>query len=203
MSWRSSWPEVRRPASRWWESSSFVPWLILNTFRDVSGVVPEWPWSSGFMRKSSRRPNAPSMRFFVPLNSLDNLFVTLASIFSETWVIESSCDVGTFEFDAKLLLGCSSQFSLFKAANFFCCGLPFYGKAFSTINIWLSFYCKIKWEVYSISVRKIKNKWSIGKDWLNIVSTYQLQIIVHSFWRRFNTIAKSFRKGSEKLLKDY
>ena len=95
------------------------------------------------------------------------------------------------------------SFPYSKLPVFFCCELPFYGKAFSTIINWLSFYCKIKWEVYSISVRKIKNKWRIGKDWLNIVSTYQLQIIVHSFWRRFNTIAQSFRKGSEKLLKNY
>ena len=95
------------------------------------------------------------------------------------------------------------SFPYSKLPVFFCCGLPFYGKAFSTINNWLSFYCKIKWEVYSISVRKIKNKRRIGKEWLNIVSTYQLQIIVHSFWRRFNTIAKSFRKGSEKLLRNY
>ena len=61
-------PEVRRPAQGWgslWESSSFAPWFILNTFRDVSGVVPEWPWSSGFMRKSSSLANAPSIRFSV------------------------------------------------------------------------------------------------------------------------------------------
>ena len=31
----------------------------------------------------------------------------------------SSCDLGTFEFCAKLLLGCSPQFSLFRAASFF------------------------------------------------------------------------------------
>ena len=43
-SWLSSRPEVRRPASGWgslWESSSFVPWLILNIFQDVSGVALE------------------------------------------------------------------------------------------------------------------------------------------------------------------
>ena len=45
--------------------------------------------------------------------------MTLPSISSETWVIESSCDLGTFEFYAKLLPGFSSQFSLFKAASFF------------------------------------------------------------------------------------
>ena len=32
--------------------------------------------------------------------------------------MQSSCDLGTFDFCAKLLLGCSSQFSLFNAAKF-------------------------------------------------------------------------------------
>ena len=127
VSWPSSGPEFRvvwlwkMPAAGWgslWESSSFVHWLILNTFRDVSGAVPEWPWISGFMRKSSRRANAPSMRFSVLLNSCDNFLVTLPSVSSETWIMQTSCDLGIFEFCAKLLLGCSPQFSLFKAASF-------------------------------------------------------------------------------------
>ena len=44
------------PASGWgslWESSSFVPWFVLNAFRDITGVVPDLSWISGFMRKSS------------------------------------------------------------------------------------------------------------------------------------------------------
>ena len=62
MSRRSFWPNFRvvwlpkMPASGWgslWQSSSFVPWFVLNAFRDISGVVPEWPWISGFMRMSS------------------------------------------------------------------------------------------------------------------------------------------------------
>ena len=64
VSWPSSGPEFcaiwlsKMPASGWgaiWELSSFVPWLVLNAFRDVSGAVPAWPWFSEFMRKSSRR----------------------------------------------------------------------------------------------------------------------------------------------------
>ena len=51
------------------------------------GVVPEWPWKSGFMRKSSSRASAHSMRFSVLLNSCDNFLVTLPSISSENWVI--------------------------------------------------------------------------------------------------------------------
>ena len=62
LSRRSFWPEFRivwfpkMPASGWgslWESSSFVPWFVLNAFRDITGVVPDLPWISGFMRKSS------------------------------------------------------------------------------------------------------------------------------------------------------
>ena len=62
LSRRSFWPDFRivrlpkMPASGWgslWESSSFVPWLVLNAFRDITGVVPDLPWISGFMRKSS------------------------------------------------------------------------------------------------------------------------------------------------------
>ena len=56
------WPDFRifwlpkMPASGWgslWESSSFVPWFVLNAFWDISGVVPERPWTTGFKRKSS------------------------------------------------------------------------------------------------------------------------------------------------------
>ena len=62
MSRRSFWPEFcivwlpKMPASGWgslWESSSFVPWFVINAFRDISGVVPEWPWINVFMRKLS------------------------------------------------------------------------------------------------------------------------------------------------------
>ena len=73
-------------ASGWgslWESFSFVPWLVPYAFRDVSGMVREWPWICGFMRKSSRRDNASKKRSSVLLNSCDNFFVTLPSISSE------------------------------------------------------------------------------------------------------------------------
>ena len=69
------------------ESSSFVPSRILKHVPDVSGVVPEWPWISGFMRKSSSRAGAPSMRFSALLNSCDHFLVILHSISSETWVM--------------------------------------------------------------------------------------------------------------------
>ena len=62
MSRQSFWPEFRvvwlpkMPASGWgslWESSSFVPWFVLNAFQDITGVVPDLPWISGFLRKMS------------------------------------------------------------------------------------------------------------------------------------------------------
>ena len=109
------------PASGWgsiWESSSFAPWFVCNVFWNVAGVVPEWPGISGFRRKSSRRDSAPIMRLFVLLNSWDNFFVTPPSVSSETWVMYFSCDLGTFEFRAKLLLGWFSHFSLLGSASF-------------------------------------------------------------------------------------
>ena len=96
LSWPSSGPEFcavwlrKMPASGWgslWESSSFFPWFVPYAFPDASGAVPEWPWISRFMRKSSRRDRAPKMRFFVLLNSWDNFFVILPSISWETWVM--------------------------------------------------------------------------------------------------------------------
>ena len=135
LSWPSSGPEFqvvwlwKMPASgggSLWKSSSFVPWFVPYAFRDVSGAVPEWPWISGFMRKSSRGDSASKMRFSVLLNSRDNFVLTPPSISSETWVMLSSCDLGTFDFCSKLLLGCSSQFSLFSDASFlFSSKLPF------------------------------------------------------------------------------
>ena len=55
--------------------------------RSGSRAVPEWPWISGFMRNTSRRANAPIMRFSILLNSYDNFLVTLPSISSQIWVM--------------------------------------------------------------------------------------------------------------------
>ena len=60
------------------------PWFVLDAYREGSGVVPERPCSSGFIRKSWRRANAPRVRFSVLLNSFDSLFVNLPSISSDT-----------------------------------------------------------------------------------------------------------------------
>ena len=64
---------VKMLASGWGslcESSSFVPWFVSNAFQDISRAVPEWPWISGLMRKSSRCDNATNMRFFELLRRL-------------------------------------------------------------------------------------------------------------------------------------
>ena len=72
LSWPSSGPESwvawlwKIPASGWeslWESSSVDPWIVPYAFQDVFGAVPEWPWISGFRRKSLRRDSAAKMRF--------------------------------------------------------------------------------------------------------------------------------------------
>ena len=154
---RSSRPEVRRPASGWgslWESSSFVPCLILNTFREVSGVVPEWPWSSGFMRKSSSLASAPSVRFSVLLNSCDifgdsslnflgNLCYIVLLWSGNIWVW---CQITSDMFLTVFLIQ-SCQF-------FFVVGCHSIEKRFRRLTFDCLFYCKIKWKVYSISVRK-------------------------------------------------
>ena len=119
---------------------------VAGRIRSGSGV----PWISGFMRKTSSCASAPSMRFSVLLNSCENFLVTLSSISSEIW---SSCDLGTFEFCVKLLLGCSSQFFLFKGARFLCFELPFVRKKrFQWLIIDCLFYRRVKLEVYSFSI---------------------------------------------------
>ena len=159
----------KMPASGWgslWELSSFVPWSVPNAFRDVSGAVLEWPWVGGFMRKWSRRANAPNMRFSVILNTCDNFFVTLPSISSSTLSYVAFLWSGNIWVFAILLPGCSSQFFLFNAANFFL--FPkvanFYGKSdcwriifdfFSEEEIEMLFYSLVILEV-SILVNIIK-----------------------------------------------
>ena len=109
------------PASGWgsfWERSSIVPWLSPYVFRDVFGTDPEWPWIIGLRRNTSSRDRASKMRFSVLLNSWDNFFVSLSSIFSETCVIKSCCDLGKFVSRPWLLLRCSSWFYLWRAARF-------------------------------------------------------------------------------------
>ena len=70
-----------------WELSSFIPWFVPYALWDVSGALPDWPWNSGFMRKTSRRDNTPDIGFSVLLSSKDNFLVTLPSISLETWVM--------------------------------------------------------------------------------------------------------------------
>ena len=80
----------------------------------------------------------------VLLNSLNSFFVILPSLSSKTWMIKSSYDLGTFVFCAILLLGCSSQFSLFRAASFhlFLRVAIFYKEYWTTIRTEFLFYEK-------------------------------------------------------------
>ena len=165
-------------ASGWgsfWESSSFVPWLVFNAFREGSGVVPERPGSSGFIRKSSSRASAPRMRFSVLLNSFDNLFVTLPSISSETWVMYSSCDLGAPEFCAKLLLGCFSQFSLFNSANFLLFRVVISLRKSNDQSVIL-YYLSWKWKINLILAVLGNVVEEIQQYWIIIVSISQKNV---------------------------
>ena len=152
--WRSSRPEVRRPASGWglfWESSSVVPWFILNRFRDVPGVVPEWPWSSGFMRKSSSLSSAPSIRFSILQNSFWWLFPQFPrklELYNPPAIWAYLSFKPSYSWDVPH----SSPYS--RLLVFFCCELPFYGEVFWQLIIDCLFYCRVKLEVHSLKAGK-------------------------------------------------
>ena len=123
MSWSFSGPEFRvvwlckRLDSEWkplWASCSFVPWLVLNAFWDVTGAVPEWPWIRAFIGKSSRRDNAPNVRFSVLLNSWDNFFWLCSQFFPKLelrsllmiWEHSSFCQIAPNMFLTIFLFQC-------------------------------------------------------------------------------------------------
>ena len=124
-----------------WGQSSFVPWFSPYAFRDVSEADPEWFWINGFKRNSSSRDRAPKLRISLLLNSLDNFFLTLPSISSETCLILSFCVLGTVVFCASLLPGCSSWFSLLRASSFhlFLKTAICYGKITNNGEYWITF----------------------------------------------------------------
>ena len=90
----------------------------LLKFRDVAGTIPEQTRECGFWKNSSSLDKARKMRLPVLLNSWDNFFVTLPSIFSDNWVIKSSQSPREFVFLAWMFLGWSLVFYLFMAAYF-------------------------------------------------------------------------------------
>ena len=129
------------PASGWrslWESSSFVPWFLRSVFRDVSGAIPEWPWISGFRRKSSRRDAAfrptellGQILCYSTLNFFGN-FSDIVFLWSENiWVL---CQVTPKMFLTILLVNCC-KFSLIPQSCDF-----LREKWRSVIFAWLSFY---------------------------------------------------------------
>ena len=129
----SFWPEFRivwlpkMPASGWrslWESSSFVPWFVLNAFRDITGVVPDLPWISGFMRKSSFTwvkwvGNVSLYRNYPQKNRSIRLYSVLHPESNFWWVFPNGSGKVPETFH-NTFLGCSSKFSVT-----YCCQLSF------------------------------------------------------------------------------
>ena len=107
-----------------WESSLFVPWLILNLLRDVSGVVPESPWISGFMRKSSftwvKWVGNVSLYRNYPQNIRNiRMYSVLYPESNFWWVFWNGSGMVPETFH-NAFLGCSS-----KSFPFYCCQLSF------------------------------------------------------------------------------
>ena len=114
--------------------------LVPGFLRSCSGMFPErsrsvpGPVVSGKIRQFWTK-HPPRIRLFILLNSWDNLFVTLPSISSDTWVIHSSITLATVEFCDWLYLSDPSWLSLATAANFFCSlRLPFRRENYGTVS---------------------------------------------------------------------
>ena len=78
--------------------SRFSELLFLN----VPGTVTEQGRTCGFKRKSSSLDKTPKMRHSVLLNFFESFLVTLPSIFSETWEINSWASSGSSVFCDRL-----------------------------------------------------------------------------------------------------
>ena len=142
MSRRSFWPEFRivwlpkTPASGWgslWESSSFVPWFVLNAFRDITGVVPDLPWISGFMRKVSFTwvewvGNVSLYRNYPQNIRSIRMYSVLYPESSFWWVFWNGSGMVPETFH-NTFLGCSSKFLLIFCSQLsFVSGCHFLGK---------------------------------------------------------------------------
>ena len=134
------------PASGWgslWESPSFVPRFVLNAFRDITGVVPDLPWSSGFMRKSSftwvKWVGNVSLYRNYPQNIRSiRMYSVLYPEWKFWWVFQNGSGMVPETFH-NTFLGCSSKFFLFFAANFRLFPVAiFKGKYWWAVNIQLS-----------------------------------------------------------------
>ena len=131
LSRRSFWPEFRivwlpkMPASGWgslWESSSFVPWFALNAFRDITGVVLDLPWISGFMRKLSftwvKWVGNVSLYRNYPQNIRSiGMYSVLYPESSFWWVFRNGSGLVPETFH-NTFLGCSSKFFLIYCCHF-------------------------------------------------------------------------------------
>ena len=72
--------------------------------------------------------------------------------------MQFSCDLGTFEFCARLPLGCSSQFSLFMAANFFLFPVVIFHGKNKDQSVILDYFCrrKINFGNLTVLINKMK-----------------------------------------------
>ena len=151
LSRRSFWPEFRivwlpkTPASGWgslWESSSFVPWFVLNAFRDITGVVPDLPWISRFIWKLSftwvKWVGNVSLYRNYPQNIRS---IRMCSVlYPESnfcWVFRNGSRVVRETFH-NTFLGCSSKFFLT-----YCCQFSFVSGCHILGKILISCYCSI------------------------------------------------------------
>ena len=98
------------------DSSSLVPWFVPSAFRDVSGVDLEWHKINEFRRNSSNRERVP--KIFCPTEFLRQFFCNSTLNLLRELSDKSLLSAGTALFCSKLLLRCSSHFSLLRAASF-------------------------------------------------------------------------------------
>ena len=105
-------------------------WFQFSTFefRDIFGTDPECTRTSGLRENLSKIDRGPKTRLSVQLTSWDIFIVTLPSISSDTWLINSSWFPWTILFREWLLIKLSSWSSVLMAANICFSVWPFSGE---------------------------------------------------------------------------
>ena len=94
------------------------------------------------------------------------VFLLLYLEFPETCVIKSSCDLVTLVFYARLLLGCSSQVSLLRAASFrlFLRVAIFYRKMTNSGKDWIILLEKSTWQRLKVVCKKALDAKDAGRS---------------------------------------
>ena len=157
-------------------------------------MVPEWSCSSGFMRKLSRRANAPSMWYFNLLNSFGNLFVSFPHFFQK----RELCSLPVIWEHSSFVPSCSRMFlTVFLIA---CCQFSFvrvvffYGKS-NDHSVILEIFCRrtINFGISTVLINTAKGITNTGyylqysKNNKKLVSSVLsfLLFIPFGFWIRF------------------